>query len=187
MAEVTVNLATNSGAVSYNPGLVSASDLLRAVDKMGYRAEAMEEFEENKVTGEDDTMAVVMVTAEPTPQADMTKSGFVDMIKGLAGVIEVVDTRGPVGVKRRREWSLKVKFDESKIGPREIVLLGEEHGLAIVVSSLGGFMRAERMNEHLNREAQSLLRNLLLCLTGTIPILVYQCSILYATPLTSSR
>ena len=184
VAEVTVNLATNSGAVSYNPSLASAPDLLRAVEKMGYRAEAMEDIEEGRAADKDDTVAVVMITAEPSAQADVSKSGFVEIIRSLNGVLEVIDAVGPSGVKRRRDWSLKVKFDETKVGPRAIVLLGEEHGLAVSVSSLGGFMRAEKMNDHLSREASALLRNLFICLTGTIPILVNYRSVLYIMRLT---
>ena len=172
MVAVTVNLATNSGAVSYNPALIAAADLLNAVDKMGYRAEAMEDVEEDQNVSRDDTLAVVMVTAEPTSQTHMTKLGLVEAVRSLNGVIEVIESSGPSGTKRRRGWSLKVKFDETKVGPRAIVLLGEENGLAKNVSSLGGFMRAEKMSEHMNREACALVRNLVVCLAGTIPILV---------------
>lgn len=172
VAEVTVNLATNSGAVSYNPSVSSVPEVLRVVSKMGYSVEAMEDAADEQTAGEDNKMAIVMIIAETTTQSSISKSNFEEALKGVDGVVAVSESSGPSGIKRRRGWSFKVKFDEDRVGPRDFVLLGEVHGLVVNVSSVGGFLRANKMNEHFSREANSLLRSLILCLTGAIPILV---------------
>ncbi len=68
------------------------------------------------------------------------------------------------------EAQIKVSFDDYLTGPRDFTVLCGDHGVSCTVSSLGGFMMANRLLKSQAKEARKLFSQLMLASALTVPI-----------------
>ena len=68
------------------------------------------------------------------------------------------------------EAQIKITFDDFLAGPRDFADVCDRHGVQCTVSSLGGFMMANRLLKSQAKEAKILFSRLMLALALTVPI-----------------
>ncbi len=105
------------------------------------------------------------LTDSSDPDTSITPSlltSLADAISSLTGVVSA-DLHAS-------EAQIKVTFDDYLTGPRDFAALCGDHGVSCTVSSLGGFMMANRLLKSQAKEAQKLFAQLMLASALTVPI-----------------
>jgi Cu+-exporting ATPase len=72
---------------------------------------------------------------------------------------------------RSEEGQIKITYDDFLTGPRDFVATGNASGYSCTVSSMGGFMMANRLMKSQAAETKRLLSQLLLATALTVPII----------------
>jgi Cu+-exporting ATPase len=175
ITEANVTLSTNQAFVEYDASKLSSTQIKNEIESIGYDVEILEDGSSTPTKGrseetsdpdnnEKSVLMIVSKCGSETTEAvsDEESARLIIMLEKLHGVISA----------GRYMNGFQMTFRGNDTGPRNFAAKLKTVGYDCEFSSFGGFMAAERLTAHNDKEFRHLLTSTVVCGMLALPTLV---------------